>query len=330
MKYKKAEKRKTRIGLALGGGSARGLTHIGVLKVLRQHNLSPDYIAGTSIGAVIGALYAAGHSPEGIAELARTTDWKTIVDFTVPKSGLIKGYQIEKKLKKLTYNKSFAELNLPLRVVAVDLKKGEKVIFSRGNVARAVHTSLAIPGIFTPVKIDSHYYVDGGLLDPTPFDVVKEMGADLIIAVDLFQKLKTSRGPELCSSSLFEEFKKKFIAEELLNLKHYLAPKRFPEFVIRMFEKLFDQLLYPGKILKILAKRKHPPIFRTIYQSNNILINALAKERLKSPDIDVLITPSFSRLTWTDFNQVDQFIKLGEKATLEKIPQIKRKLRDKN
>ena len=98
-----------KIGLALGGGSARGLAHIGVLKVLHKHKIYPDYIAGTSIGAVIGSLYAAGHSPDEIEEIAKTTKWKKMVDFTIPKAGLIEGRMIENKIRKLVSNKEFSD-----------------------------------------------------------------------------------------------------------------------------------------------------------------------------------------------------------------------------
>ena len=121
------KKRKT-IGLALGGGAARGLVHIGVLKVLHKHKIYPDYIAGTSMGAIIGAAYAANRSPDELHEIASTVDWKKMVDFTVPKSGIIKGDAIEKGFQKLVKLKSFKELVIPLHVVAYNVTKKQKVI----------------------------------------------------------------------------------------------------------------------------------------------------------------------------------------------------------
>lgn len=319
--------RKLKIGLALGGGSARGLTHIGILKVLHKYQIYPDFIAGTSIGSVIGAVYAAGHSPEEMEEIAKTTDWRNIFDFTIPKFGLIGGYLIEKKLKKLTSNKSFHDLKIPFRVVAVDIDAQEEVIFSQGNVARAVHASLAIPGFFTPVKIGRKRYLDGGLINPTPFNVVKKMGADVILAVDLFHELKTTPGPPVPHTTLFDELKKKFIAEELLNFKYYLTPSHFPDFIIRLLHRLFDRLLSVQKVLRILTRKEPLPIFKVIYNSTNILSNALAQEKLKNAPSEVcLIAPSFAGLTWTDFDQAEKFIRLGEIAMEKKIPEVKRRL----
>jgi len=316
--------RRPKIGLALGGGGARGLTHIGVLKTLEKNNIKPDFIAGTSMGAVIGAAYAAGHSPESIEQIAKTTDWREIVNFTVPKSGLIQSFKIEEKLKDLTLNKTFEQLKIPFRAVAVNISKREKVVFHKGDLARAIRASIAIPGVFTPVQIGHNLYVDGGLVDPTPYDVVKDMGADIIIAVDLYQNLKTAQAPNLKSTSFLKEMKKKFVAQELLHLKNYLTPTRFPLFIIKIFNKIFDRILYPQKIIKLLSKQNKLPIFKVLSESNDILINNLAKERLKNASINILITPSFNHLTWTDFDKVNSFIKIGERATKKEIRRLKR------
>ena len=134
---------KHKIGLALGGGSARGLSHIGVLKVLEQYQLRPQYIAGTSMGAVIGALYAAGYTPEQIEDIAKTTEWKNIMDFTLPKSGLLEGRLVQQKLRQLLGKKTFGQLKIPLRVVAYNLSKHQKVVFQRGDVVTALRACLS-------------------------------------------------------------------------------------------------------------------------------------------------------------------------------------------
>ncbi len=125
----KKRKKRLKLGLALGGGSARGLSHIGVLKVLHKHKIYPDYIAGTSIGAVIGALYSADHTPQEIEEIAKTTDWKKIVDFKIPKAGFIEGDLVERKIKKLVGDKKFSDLSIPLRVIAYNMTHHEKAVF---------------------------------------------------------------------------------------------------------------------------------------------------------------------------------------------------------
>ncbi|MFH1682440.1 MAG: patatin-like phospholipase family protein [Candidatus Woesearchaeota archaeon] len=318
-----------KIGLALGGGSARGLCHIGVLKVLHKNKIYPDYIAGTSMGSIIGALYAAGHTPEQIEELFKTTDWKNSIDFTIPGQGIIEGYFIESEIKKVIGNKKFSELQIPFRAVSVNLDTKKKVVFSKGNVARAVHASSAIPGIFAPVIIGKHRYVDGVLADPTPYDVVKEMGADIIIAVDLFQRYTTAKPPQVEERTLTDELKEKFIAEELLNVKSYLTFSRFPKFVDRLMQKLFDRVFNPKKIMDHMAKKEYLPLVGIIYESTNIMYNNFAKEKLKNAPIDILILPKFKHSTWTEFDQVDKLVKLGEEATKQKMPKLKKLMRTK-
>lgn len=321
-------KKRLKLGLALGGGSARGLAHIGILKTLHKHKIYPDYIAGTSMGAVIGAMYASGYSPEQIEEIAKTTNWKKIVDFTVPKAGLIEGKLIENKIGTIIKNKQFKELSLPLRIVAYDFDKHQKVVFSKGDVTAAVRASISIPGIFSPLKIGTSSFIDGGIIDPTPFDVVKDMGADVIIAVDLFSKeTKTVKGSVARESSLFKAFRKMFVVEELLNIKNYLIPTRWPRFIQKTFKWLFDKLLYPAKIIKIIAGKELPPIVKIMGEVQGILINNLAKERLKNADVDVKITPNFGSLGWADFNKVDQFVKLGEKCMKSELAMLKKKLK---
>lgn len=318
--------KKRKIGLALGAGGAKGLVHIGILKALQRHNLAPDYIAGTSIGAVIGAAYAAGFSPDELEEVAKTTDWKNIVDFTVPKSGLLEPELVEQKIRKLVRHKDFHELNIPLNVVAYNLSTQERVVFSKGNVARAVRASLSIPGVFPPLKFDHGLYIDGAVTDPTPFDIVKEMGADIVIAVDLYRKEKTVVHPAVPGKSFFEEMQEKFVIVELFNIKNYLFPQRWPHFLRRLSMWLFDKIVYPAKVLRILAGKERSSITQVMYDTVGVLTNNLARERIEHAAVDILVSPSFDGLDWGDFNQVSRFIKIGEKAMEKEIPRLKRKL----
>tara|TARA_Y100000310_G_C20534826_1_gene740344 strand:- start:141 stop:1112 length:972 start_codon:yes stop_codon:yes gene_type:complete len=320
-------KKRVKLGLALGSGSARGLVHIGILNVLHKNKIYPDYIAGTSMGAVMGAMYAAGYTPEEIKKIAKTTDLKNVIDFTFPKSGLLKGELVEKKLRKLTHNKKFNELNIPLRVVSYNLTKKQKVIFSRGNVAKAVRASSSIPGIFSPTIINNDKYIDGVVSDPTPYDVVREMGADVVIAVDLYNIEKKVIGPATQQGGLMKELKKKFIFDELLNVKNYLFPERWPSFIKKFLNWAFDKILYPARILKIIAGKELPEITKTLYDSIDILANNLAKERLSCANVDIKIIPSFGNLKWSDFHKVDRFVKIGEKAMENNLFELKKKLR---
>lgn len=176
-----------KIGLALGSGGARGFSHIGVLKVLNDHGIPIDFIAGSSMGALVGALYASGQSIENLYRLALSFRMKYFIDFTVPKMGFIHGERIKSYLKLFTYHKNIEEFPIPTAIVATDLYKGEKVVFKEGDAATAIRASIAIPGIFVPVKVDNRVLVDGGVIDRVPISVVKEMGADIIIAVDCSQ-----------------------------------------------------------------------------------------------------------------------------------------------
>jgi len=174
-----------KVGLALGSGLARGLAHIGVLQVLQETGIKIDYIAGTSMGSVIAALYACELKLKMINRLAQRISRRTWMDFTFPRLGLMAGEKLEELLYMLTRRRSFSDLALPLAVVAVDLISGEKVVIKEGSIARAVRASCAIPGIFSPVAIKEKLLVDGGLLQRVPASVVREMGADLVIAVDV-------------------------------------------------------------------------------------------------------------------------------------------------
>ena len=173
-----------KIGLALGGGGAKGLAHIGVLKYLEEKNISIDYVAGTSIGAIIGALYCLGHKASEIEKIAKTTDFKKLFDPTLPKKGLIKGEKVELYLRHLFENKKFSELKKPLYIIASDLTNFQEVIFKEGDLTKAVRASISIPGIFHPVINKKTILVDGGLVNNLPIKTLKNK-ADFIIAVNL-------------------------------------------------------------------------------------------------------------------------------------------------
>lgn len=319
---KEGTPRKT-LGLALGGGSARGLSHIGILKVLHQHTLFPNYLAGTSMGAVIAALYAAGYTPEQIQSLAKTTDWKTIVDFTVPKAGLIRGQLVENKLRQLLQNKTFAELAIPLRLVAYNLTKKQQVVFSQGDVAKAVRASISIPGIFTPVRMGSDQYVDGSISNPTPFDVVQSMGAAVVVAVDLFKQEKPSLLQKARRDGLFSDLQEQFILAEFLNVENYLFPKRWPHFFRRIGTWGFEKLLSPARFVKRIMGKELPDIAKVMNRSIGCLMNNLAKERLQHADIALKITPSFGKLHWGDFDEVDAFVAIGEEAMRKEMGKLR-------
>jgi len=201
-----------KVGLALGGGAARGLAHIGVLEVLDKEGVPVDMIAGTSAGAIVGALYAQGKSASQIKELALDTGWRrlvSLVDLTLPRSGFIEGRKIKNLLKSIIGDISFSELKIPLSCVATDISSGEEVVINDGSVLEGVRASISIPVIFTAVKWRDRYLVDGGLVNPVPVSTVRKMGADFVIAVNVippmgvrFTPSKGSKAPGIFQSML--------------------------------------------------------------------------------------------------------------------------------
>ena len=214
----KDELHRPKIGLVLGGGGARGASHVGVLKVLEENHIPIDYIVGTSMGAIVGGLYASGMSPGEIEENFKSVDWgdlftdrlsekelsfrnkgdrRKFIDLELglkngkivfPK-GIISGHKLSFLLKSMVSpaatTKNFDLLPIPFRAIATDIETGEEVILKYGNLAEAIRASMSIPGVFTPVEIDGRILVDGGAINNLPIDIARQMGADIIIAVDV-------------------------------------------------------------------------------------------------------------------------------------------------
>lgn len=213
----KASDERPKVGLVLSGGGAKGLAHIGVIKVLEEAGIKPDYIAGTSMGSIIGGLYASGYSPDQLDSIVRQIDWSVILSDQVPlsdvlpvekgdynrfqlefditkkglqiPSGVVKGQRISELMSQLTWHVSsiedFDDLPIPFRCVAADLITGKTHVFDSGDLMLAMRSSMAIPSVFTPVAVDSMYLVDGGVLDNFPVKVALDMGADIIIGVNV-------------------------------------------------------------------------------------------------------------------------------------------------
>ncbi len=181
--------RKVKIGLALGGGAARGFAHIGVIKALEAQGIVPDIVVGTSAGSVVGALYAAGNDAKALQKMAVDLDESAIFDWALPlfskSSGVLKGEALQAFVNKAVHQATIEKLKIPFGAVASDLKTGQPILFQRGNTGMAVRASSAVPGVFQPVKIGDHTYVDGGLVAPVPVRFAKEMGAEFIIAVNI-------------------------------------------------------------------------------------------------------------------------------------------------
>lgn len=174
-----------RVGLALGGGAARGFAHIGVIQVLEENGIKVDLVAGTSAGSLVAALYASGKGGKEMQQLAEAMDEGAITDWSFPLRGLIRGEALARFIRDKTGGKAIEQMALPLGIVATDLSDGSSILFRSGDTGTAVRASSAVPAVFQPVKIGQREYVDGGLVSPVPVRFAKEMGAQFVVAVDI-------------------------------------------------------------------------------------------------------------------------------------------------
>jgi NTE family protein len=177
--------RPPRIGLALGGGAARGFAHIGVIQVLEEAGIKPSLVVGTSAGSLVAALHASGKSGAELARLADAMDESAITDWSFPGRGLIRGEALARFVREHTGGRAIEQMRLPLGIVATDLDNGQAILFQVGDPGVAVRASSAVPAVFQPVRIGSREYVDGGLVSPVPVRFARQMGAEFVIAVDI-------------------------------------------------------------------------------------------------------------------------------------------------
>ncbi len=179
--------RAPRLGLALGGGAARGFAHVGVIQVLEEAGIKPDLVVGTSAGSLVGALYASGKNGAQLLTVATTMEEAAFTDWTLPfvSRGMFRGEALARYVSTQLGGRKIQDLPMPLGIVATDLNSGEGVLFQRGDTATAVRASSAVPAVFMPVKIGAREYVDGGLVSPVPVRYARQMGAEVVLAVDI-------------------------------------------------------------------------------------------------------------------------------------------------
>ena len=176
-----------KIGLALGGGAARGFAHVGVIAVLEQAGIKPQLVVGTSAGSLVAALYASGKTSAQLQQTAMTMEEVAITDWMLPiiGRGMFRGDALAKYVNELVAGRLMENMAIPLGIVATDLGNGNAVLFQKGDTGTAVRASSAVPAVFQPVKINGREYVDGGLVSPVPVRFARQMGADVVIAVDI-------------------------------------------------------------------------------------------------------------------------------------------------
>ncbi|MEA3494248.1 MAG: patatin-like phospholipase family protein [Candidatus Margulisiibacteriota bacterium] len=290
-------KRRRKIGLALGTGAARGLAHIGVIKVLEETGIKVDYIAGASMGAMIGGGYAVTLDIKKIESIALETDWRklfSLVDLALPLNGIIDGRKIQEFIKSSIGDAKFSDAKIPLTVVATEVPTGERIILKEGNIARAVRASVSIPILFTPYNYEGRFLIDGGVVDPVPVRLVREMGADFVIAVNLFSDLKRYFSEEKPSESKSKKLSKLQMLKEII-----------PPGPIRAKA---DEIIF-NRIDRIL---KTPTLVGTGMQTIAIMERHLAIPQLM--EADVVITPEVGDIGSIEYVRAGECIARGEEA----------------
>lgn len=185
--FKKLKQQENRpiVALVLGSGGARGYAHIGVIQVLEKQGIHPDLIVGTSAGSIVGSIYASGKTAEELRDIALSMKANDVRDIKLDMKGFFDGQKVENYVNQQVNNTPLESLRIPMYVVATELKEGKKVVFNYGNTGQAVRASVSIPSMFIPTRIGTDEYVDGGLVSPVPVGVARDLGADIIIAVDI-------------------------------------------------------------------------------------------------------------------------------------------------
>ncbi len=291
-----------KIGLALGSGAARGWSHIGVLNVLMAEGIRPDVIAGSSIGALVGAAFATGHL-DRLEAWARDLTWRgmvSLMDLSLSRGGLIRGDGIIAFLEELGVRGSIEELDVPFTAVATDLTTGREVWLQEGPIGSAVHASISMPGIFAPQKRGRHWLLDGGLVNPVPVSACRALGADIIIAVNLNGDLV---GPHRLPSLY----------------------RREPDIITQLLEKA------PAPVAESLSrlaptlqpKENAPGYFDVLAASINIMQDQITRSRLAGEPPHVLLNPRLAGFNLLDFDRAAEIIAEGEETAGRALPHIR-------
>ncbi len=194
-----APRRAPKLGLVLGGGAARGFAHVGVIQVLEEAGITPALVVGTSAGSLVAAFYASGKNGAQLQRVSETMDEAALTDWTVPllSRGMMRGEGLARYVAAQTGGRRIEDLPLPLGIVATDLHSGQGVLFQRGDIATAVRASSAVPAVFEPVRVAGRDYVDGGLVSPVPVRYARQMGADLVLAVDISSTPESNKANDM-------------------------------------------------------------------------------------------------------------------------------------
>lgn len=316
--------RPRKIGLALGSGSARGWAHIGVLRALAECGIHPDVICGTSIGALVGAAYAADELDplESWVREMGVGDVLRLVDVSLS-TGLVKGKRLVRYLRENFSDRPIETLNLPFAAVATDLATGMEVWIQEGSTVDAVRASIALPGIFTPVFHDGRWLTDGGLVNPVPVSLARAMGAEIVIAVDLNTDLL---GRHLQGSMDDGRIPDQGMQEgETPEGEGSEAEKpgliqRLPS--LQSLQSGLARLLPSRKEEDGQAEQKMPSLFAVLASSLNIMQVRITRSRMAGDPADIFITPRLAHLSLYDFHRSVEAIEEGRRAVTAALPQF--------
>ncbi len=308
--------RRPTIGLALGSGSARGLAHIGVIRALRDADIQIDCVAGTSFGAMIGAVYASGKL-DSLQDAYLAMDWKKIAyffDVVFPKSGIIDGNKVADFLREYVRSERIEDLPLPFKAVATELDSGKEVVLESGDVIDAVRASISVPGMFTPVRNNERVLVDGGLVNPVPVSVVRAMGADIVIAVDVNHDIVVGKAPKIEIKPDDDSF---------IQTLARLGGAKYPAAMERI-NKGLQSLDTPAlnHIRAWLAEEPLPNIFEVLLSSINIMESQITHTRLRIDSPDLLIQPPLGSVRFLEFNRAEEIISIGYETTRQQIDKL--------
>jgi NTE family protein len=292
-----------KIGLALGSGSARGWAHVGVLRALVEQGFAPDFIAGCSIGALVGAAFAAGRI-DPLEAWVRSLDRKRIFGLLDIGwgGGLIKGERVIDFFREQIVQCGFADLPIQFAVVATDTASGQEVWLRKGRVSDAVQASIAVPGLIRPVLREGHYLMDGSLVNPIPVSLCRAMGADIVIAVDL--------GSDLVGRRNREDHRQQAVPADRRPLISRLLPRH-------------------GDELDLTGDSAAPPsLLETVMGAIDIMQVRIARSRLAGEPPEVLLTPRLGHLGLFDYHRADEAIAEGRDAVVRMLPALRSALPD--
>jgi len=296
-----------RIGLALGSGGARGWAHIGVINAIREAGLEVYAVAGTSIGSLVGAAFASGKIKD-LQQVAMNLDWRQVLsmmlEFSFPRTGLIDGERIVAFVREHVLPTDIEQLPMPFAAVATDIQTGEEVVVKTGSITDAVRASIAIPGLFTPLITGTHVLVDGGLVNPLPIDVVRGLGADYIIWVDI------TRSPLPGHSHDWTAPAANSLARLQNGTRHFLDKLNIPEFD---FNALSRRCTTGGDA---------PNLFEIYGNMMRIFQRQITLTRLKLDPPDLLIQPDVQAISTMEFHRAGDTIQAGYDAARKALDTI--------